>query len=368
MASKALETLSCPNCNGEVELDDEQEYGFCKYCGAKVQNTNFKKVKVKIEGNPTIQNYIKLAERDYNDENYEEALGKYNKVLDIDPDNWKAVYRRGVCITKTTTLRDFRIEDIVKGSKNALKILEKDKEMQKELDQIKMDMAYDIVMACFSLYTFAFKHYWKYWELKNSAPEMWNRSVRILTAEIYSTELVESLPENIKATMSLESRDAILQAIYKHIILNCITLCESRSFKNENMVVKTWVKNEDRAVYVTIYDKFVEKLKKLDPNAEIKPIARTVQTGGCYVATCVYGSYDCPQVWTLRRYRDQDLASTWYGRLFIHTYYAISPTLVKYFGQTGWFKKIWKTKLDNMVERLNKEGYASTQYNDRDWK
>lgn len=25
---------------------------------------------------------------------------------------------------------------------------------------------------------------------------------------------------------------------------------------------------------------------------------------GCYVATCVYGSYDCPEVWTLRRFRD----------------------------------------------------------------
>ena len=26
---------------------------------------------------------------------------------------------------------------------------------------------------------------------------------------------------------------------------------------------------------------------------------------GCYIATCVYGSYDCPQVWILRRYRDE---------------------------------------------------------------
>ncbi|NLX93020.1 MAG: hypothetical protein GXZ02_03995, partial [Clostridiales bacterium] len=41
-------------------------------------------------------------------------------------------------------------------------------------------------------------------------------------------------------------------------------------------------------------------------------------TGGCYVATAVYGSYDCPQVWTLRRYRDYTLAETWYGRAFIH--------------------------------------------------
>ena len=27
---------------------------------------------------------------------------------------------------------------------------------------------------------------------------------------------------------------------------------------------------------------------------------------GCYIATCVYGSYDCPQVLTLRRFRDYE--------------------------------------------------------------
>lgn len=90
-------------------------------------------------------------------------------------------------------------------------------------------------------------------------------------------------------------------------------------------------------------------------------------TGGCYVATAVYGSYDCPQVWTLRRYRDYTLAETWYGRAFIHTYYAISPTLVKWFGHTEWFKKMWKGKLDRMVENLRADGVEDTPYEDRNW-
>jgi len=88
---------------------------------------------------------------------------------------------------------------------------------------------------------------------------------------------------------------------------------------------------------------------------------------GCYVATCVYGSYDCPQVWTLRRYRDDTLASTWYGRLFIHFYYAVSPMLVKWFGKTRWFKKMWKGKLDRMVKRLNDSGVENTPYQDKNW-
>lgn len=92
-----------------------------------------------------------------------------------------------------------------------------------------------------------------------------------------------------------------------------------------------------------------------------------VKKRGCYVATCVYGSYDCPQVWTLRRYRDYTLAETWHGRAFIKAYYTISPTLVKWFGNTTWFKKLWRGKLDKMVKRLNNDGVLNTPYEDRNW-
>lgn len=90
-------------------------------------------------------------------------------------------------------------------------------------------------------------------------------------------------------------------------------------------------------------------------------------SGGCYVATCVYGSYDCPEVWTLRRYRDETLAATWYGRAFIRTYYAVSPKLVKCFGHTKWFKSIFEKKLDRMVEKLNNKGVENTPYEDKNW-
>lgn len=91
-------------------------------------------------------------------------------------------------------------------------------------------------------------------------------------------------------------------------------------------------------------------------------------SGGCYVATCVYGSYDCPEVWTLRRYRDFCLSKTWYGRAFIRLYYAVSPTVVKIFGCTKLFKNFWKKHLDKMVEKLQSTGYASTPYKDRTFK
>ncbi|MBQ9521357.1 MAG: InlB B-repeat-containing protein, partial [Oscillospiraceae bacterium] len=89
--------------------------------------------------------------------------------------------------------------------------------------------------------------------------------------------------------------------------------------------------------------------------------------GGCYVATAVYGSYDCPQVWTLRRFRDNVLAETWYGRLFIKAYYAVSPTCVKLFGDTEIFQNFFRGILDPWVAQLQEEGFESTPYNDIDW-
>jgi len=116
---------------------------------------------------------------------------------------------------------------------------------------------------------------------------------------------------------------------------------------------------------------YIKKIQKYDPNYdEMKPTPENTNSGGggCYVATAVYGSYDCPQVWTLRRYRDNILAETWYGRAFIKTYYAISPTLVKWFGHAAWFRRFWKAKLDKMVSRLRAIGVEDTPYKDKNWK
>lgn len=89
---------------------------------------------------------------------------------------------------------------------------------------------------------------------------------------------------------------------------------------------------------------------------------------GCYVATCVYGSYDAPQVWTLRRFRDSYLGCRFWGRAFIRIYYAVSPTFVALFGQTNWFQSFWRSKLDAMVSRLQRNGYADTPYEDINWR
>lgn len=106
--------------------------------------------------------------------------------------------------------------------------------------------------------------------------------------------------------------------------------------------------------------------RKADDDDDYVP-QPTKKKSGCYIATAVYGSYNCPQVWTLRRFRDYRLAASLPGRAFIRLYYAVSPTLVRWFGKTAWFKALWKGPLDRLVRRLRAQGVEDSPYQDQDW-
>ncbi len=73
---------------------------------------------------------------------------------------------------------------------------------------------------------------------------------------------------------------------------------------------------------------------------------------GCYIATMAYGSYDAPEVMVLRRFRDERLKKTFFGRVFIANYYAFSPLLVKFVQKTGFADRFIRRKLDGFVDRL----------------
>ena len=156
--------------------------------------------------------------------------------------------------------------------------------------------------------------------------------------------------------------------INESIIRECLLIVRRTRFNISNWDFSPSMGLTEKLIKDELIQLYAKKIKEIDPNFSIpQPKKAAESNGGCYVATCVYGSYDCPQVWTLRRYRDDTLGATWYGRAFIRTYYAVSPTLVRWFGNTSWFKKMWKGKLDRMVERLQAKGVENTPYQDKNW-
>ena len=135
---------------------------------------------------------------------------------------------------------------------------------------------------------------------------------------------------------------------------------------NGGYVIEYSLTNEAKKFRTDEIMEWHNSIKELDPTYVI-PSRPNSTSGGCYVATAIYGSYDCPEVWTLRRFRDFTLAERWYGRAFIKIYYAISPILVKWFGKTIWFKNIFQKPLNKLVKELQDKGVEDTPYSDRIW-
>ncbi len=90
----ALEALICPKCKGEVNLDKDQEFGYCKYCGAKVQNTNFHKVivkgKFKIDETEKLERILNNARKACENEDWEEAENFYGQFLEYNSQDLEA--------------------------------------------------------------------------------------------------------------------------------------------------------------------------------------------------------------------------------------------------------------------------------------
>lgn len=75
---------------------------------------------------------------------------------------------------------------------------------------------------------------------------------------------------------------------------------------------------------------------------------------GCYIATMAYGDYDHPQVLALRKFRDQKLLTTQFGRLFVRFYYAVSPKMVRVLKGHERINRAIRVLLDRYVEHISR--------------
>ncbi len=196
--------------------------------------------------------------------------------------------------------------------------------------------------------------------------------VKALTNKTLERTNVEELLLNVKEDSGIYLKALKKKAEIEHFVLSSV------AYPNGNPVfIYYHTDSNKRKERIQELSDLYDKIKSIDSSfvsPELPPVGGTTSSqsngtqntsGGCYIATAVYGSYDCPQVWTLRRYRDNTLSKTWVGRAFIRTYYFFSPTLVKLFGKTNWFRLLWKPYLDKKVKRLHDLGVEDTPYNDK---
>lgn len=387
-----LVAAKCTQCGANIEVDDTKEAGICKFCGTAfitekaitnyntyvTNNNNYAGANINVVGGD-IENLLELARNSLGINNEKDTLKYCEKALEIDVKNSDAWFIKmqaekiRVVKAEKSIENAKSIEAISAAGNNSIKYAP---DYQKEarirevhsfyleatssfLSSMKISVEYDNVDVLRSLAQIN----------KNSAlarDQMY--ILGIAFQELFALKLLDDI------SIDEIAADAEFQEKY----IECINLYVD--FRNQYRIRTLIYSGGPNTDAVAAMKKKYDELRNKLPNDKrdrvktwtmVGTVSETISdndyspNNGCYIATCVYGSYDCPQVWTLRRFRDYTLDETWYGRLFIKCYYAISPTLVKWFGETTWFRSFWRTKLDKMVARLNNKGIEDTQYSDK---
>lgn len=417
-----MKQLTCEMC-GSTELMKQDGVFVCQTCGTKYSVEEAKKMMaegtvevagtVKVDDSAKIANYYTMAENAYDASNQKEAESYCNKIIEIEPNNYKAWLLKGRAAGWQSTLANIRVEESVNCFNKAIDNAPEDK-----VEEVKKVASDEISKLSLALITLCCDNYSKNGSINNANTIKKN----VQAVKLYSLLFLAKCgvkATDLNASIALKINGAVVSAHQNDIkkdywgstghpskgawdryteqcwaAIDLINLAINLSdddgaadktrYENKIFILKElessgsyhysnggWSKEytytgEGKQKIIDMIMECHNKIKEIDPSYVI-PERPQQTSNGCYVATAVYGSYDCPQVWTLRRFRDYTLAETWYGRAFIRTYYAISPTLVKWFGHTEWFKKMWKGKLDRMVANLNAEGVEDTPYEDRNW-
>lgn len=324
-----MKALICELCGSDDFLKHE---GFftCQHCNTKYTLEEAREIfgTIKIDKTEEIENLYQLARRAKNNGHSPNASKYYEKILLQRPDCWEASFYHIYFDSMESKLDDIpsTMVNLRNAGLSSLSMIIDNEEKDANASQLLMDLRY-----IGHIFADSAGDYFKKYEQSEEDYSNWLILIHDMlfrvgeevynNRDIYGKETHKACAGLLKESVDILQMDSRLASANKKLI-----------------------------------NKTIEMILKLDPNYKVK-------TKNCYIATCAYGSYDCPQLWTLRRYRDY-LDRRLYGRIFIRVYYLISPYLIGIFGHIGLFRSISRKLLDIVVLRLKKHGIEDTPYED----
>lgn len=364
-----MKQLTCEMC-GSNDLIKQEGVFVCQSCGCKYSVEEAKKMMVEIDNTKKLSNLYERARKSLEVDDLEHAAEYYKQILDENPNDWEAYFYSylGEFTSFTNAQAGSVAEKLGNTIPAAYDMAIKECSPEEAIERIRMisqktsDRLVGIAATGAALLC-------QYEGGNVLSPvgkvnvNMYN-NIRPTAVNTIANCVLAYAPIEKKIEEIINNNSEIDKDACKEILL----YIRRARYQIADMQFESSAGIKEYLIKAELIREYAEKINELDPSFAVPSIeSKQNSSDGCYVATCVYGSYDCPQVWTLRRFRDNTLAETMLGRAFIRTYYAISPTLVKWFGDTSWFKKMWKGTLDRMVSKLQSNGVEDTPYQDRNW-
>ena len=362
----------CTQCGANIEVDPSKDAGICKYCGTafvteKAINNynvnitnNFDGANINVLG-CDIENLITIGQAALDVGNSQEAYEYSNRALELDAKSAKAWILKMHAVGSFATIEDDKTTEIISYGYKAI-------EASNEDDEIRKEVYLDWLVTATSMIDNITNHLSDVDELKARVRRNETYSIlhdesllRDVALQVVANALnfAFTIPKDYSLTKDCLT-DKYIDIANKYLLFCEKDLARTELYRSAALAAEPLV-TERKDTLSQIKDRIPADKHERIVGPEIRP----PKSSGCYIATAVYGSYNCPEVWTLRRFRDYYLDEHALGRLFIKCYYMLSPALVRKYGDAKWFQITWRRLLNKFVEKLIKNGYKDTPYRDK---
>lgn len=242
--------------------------------------------------------------------NSEEALGYFNRVLELNPKESDAWLGKGKAAGWLSTLAHFRLNETLVAFGHAIATADESNKAS-----VTAEAVVEVNKLVSALYGMARRHLDEYVAL----PDSWNQ---------YVTQIAQL----IDVTEAARGWDPSNQFTLENIIHLCKDNMEGVSYRDpyDNNAPKAWHLSPDYESYLkSLFESASAELRQIDPEFE-PPVIEKKTADSCFVITATMGDSNHPTVWLLRAFRDDWLSQRDWGKRLVREYYVYGPVVAAF--------------------------------------
>lgn len=291
-----MAALVCDLCGGKLVMG-AGGIAVCDSCGMEYSTERMRekvqmiKGSVQIDNSNMVDTWMRLAMSAAQAGNQKEAYDYYAKVIEVEPQNWRAIFGKGKAAAWQSTLANSRTSELYQAVKKAIEIIDNSGMSEEEVILRKNEFAvaiYNVNNAFLDLRQSNFdKHEERYYDLHWD--EWWESHYVQGTGNIEQTEDVMTL---IKDFSDDTSKRNVLE-MKKHIceVLCYICSCSSTCWDSyDKEYLKCYGLTESsKEPFIKKYIGLVEEIQEAEPDFQISNF-------------CLLDPWSPPNEWSSGRY------------------------------------------------------------------
>ena len=265
-----MAALVCDICGGKLVMGSGG-VAVCDSCGMEHSPDRMKekiqeiKGVVRVDNSHMVDNWMKMGTAAAQAGNNKEAYDYFTKVIEVNPNNWRAIYEKGKAGAWQSTLANLRISEMYQGIKMALEIIETLDMSEEDLISTKNEFAvalFNINNAITDLMdqnlsNLDDKYFDSHWD------QMWETRQRYLTNV---SQLEDALTLIADFTDDLSKSNVI--EFKKRMCSDLRNACSSiqywTSYSQDNLGYLGFKPNEKQQ-YLDKYWKLVDEIREVEP-------------------------------------------------------------------------------------------------------